>query len=223
MKKIKLFDKGLMKQKEQYTRHEVEVIGKYWTYAVFTSFILGIVAGVALATDVVQLTVPLNEAEAAEEVAPEQVEQLGSVAKKDDQAVKVKAEVKACGYCHISDWVAGKVAGSPIDVNYVDALYRASGEDVYLTELAVAIAFAETTLGTHPAVVQQTNFMGYDAPNGYDPSDLNEFAGRLMRGLEYYRGVENNRGLATIYTGADRVDTWLGAVNEALIEMEAVK
>lgn len=220
MKKIKLFDKKLMRPKDQYTRHEVEVIGKYWTYAVFTSFILGIISGVALATDVVQLTVPVEKAQAVEGVQLEGITTAEPEAV-NKEAVKVKAEVKTCKYCHISDWTSRKVSGSPIDVQYVDALYRASGEDVYLTELAVAVAFAETTLGTHPAVTQQTNFMGYDAPNGYDPADLDQFATRLMSGLNYYRGVESNRPLATTYTGNDRVDTWLGAVNEALIEMRA--
>lgn len=150
----------------------------------------------------------------AEVSTPPTAPQEGSVA--------VAAEVKPCGYCHIVDWVNRTVVGSPIDTRYVEALYRASGEDVYLTRLAVAIAFAETTLGTHPRVSTTTNFMGYDIRNGYDPASVDEFAARLMRGLNSYRGVESNPVLAGTYTGNDSTSTWLGAVNLALAEMGGV-
>ena len=65
--------------------------------------------------------------------------------------------------------------------------------------------------------------MGWDIHNGYDPSSVEVFAERFMTGLEYYRGVESNPALASTYTGSDQTSRWLGAVNEALTEMEGLR
>ena len=142
--------------------------------------------------------------------------------------VAVSVEVKECEYCYISDWSVSKIQGSRVDRDYVEALYRASGEDLYITELAVAISFAETGLGTNTNT--RTNFAGYDIHNRYDPVDVMVFAERFTRGLSNgYRNVENNplvlrHGnqvyLADYYTGGDRTQSWLRAVNEALREMK---
>lgn len=164
----------------------------------------------------------IEQVEVATDTTQEVVEPSTPPTAPQEATVSVAAEVKHCEYCHIVDWVNATVSGSPVNTQYVDALYRASGEDLYLTRLAVAIAFAETTLGTHPRVTTTTNFMGYDIRNGYDPASVEEFATRLMRGLEHYRGVESDPLLASRYTGNDSTTQWMHAVNLALSQMGGV-
>lgn len=157
---------------------------------------------------------PVTEVK-AESQAREVNEVQGAVAGKVARAEK-PSEVQ-----FIVDWINGTVNGSPIDLGYVESLYRASGNDLYLTKLAVAIAYAETTLGTHPSVAgtRHTNWMGWSIYTGYDPESVDEFAGALMPGLENYRGVESSAYLIDLYTGGDSVGTWEYAVNSALEEM----
>lgn len=120
----------------------------------------------------------------------------------------------------LSVFVTKKVGASPVDKEYINGLYRASGGDDELTALAVGIAYAETTFGMHPlAQGRNTNYMGYDIAHGYDPVSQEVFAKRLMRGLVGYRGAHKNRALAVRYTGGDRVDSWMYAVNEVMRAM----
>lgn len=193
-------------------------------YFVGGTISISILIGAIVYTPVQGAEIPLGRVDIVEELSDEAevvegVEKPPRVSGKD--VVSVSAKVVPCEHCYIVDWVDATVGGSPIDIQYVEALYRASGEDLYLTRLAVAIAFAETTLGTHPLVTQQTNFMGWDIWRGYDPETVEEFAEVYMNGLDkWYRGVESDRALAEVYTGKDRVETWTVAVNEALTQME---
>lgn len=223
---IKLGDIGV------YRKNSLRFVKKTWSWNVF-EVILYIVAialfmwfvswfDVSIQRETPQGTMckPQGLAKVVEaEIQPESIDEVQASSEAVGKEVKVTATVeKRSEVSHIHEWVQSTVKGSPIGHDYIQTLYRASNNDMYLTRLAVAIAYAETTLGVHPAVKgkMNTNWMGYDIRNGYDPKDLEVFAERLMRGLEYYRGVESNRALADRYTGSHNTDTWLVAVNESL-------
>lgn len=115
----------------------------------------------------------------------------------------------------IRDYI--KSYGGRIDDNYLAILREYCDEETL--RVVVAISVAETSMGKNTD--KQANFWGYfyKGNRGYDP-DRREMAEVICRGIsKVYMNIGVDRRITEIYTGGDRVNTWIGNFTIAFNEM----
>lgn len=216
------------KRKKIFNRNEVNARMINWVYVTTLLFFLGVLLGMLLrgyteqfhirverAVGAVEASEILEEGQVATEVIAEEID--------PSESVTVSATVKPDPIPHIRAF-RNSIAQSNMDDKKLETIYHACKDDLYSTELVVAIAFAETTLNSAKSG-KVSNYWGWfpGGDRGYDP-DFEIMAQVICNGIRNnYVGVESHRQLAITYTGNDRVDTWLHNVNFALSEMRKGK